>query len=68
MIRWRVHFCVYCFWVRYSTRGPGWHVKFPWDRPLFSERYGHKKPSVSFLGVRLFRLQAIGGQTMGEEA
>lgn len=30
-------------------------IKFPWNRPIFSERAGSRKPVFKFLGFRIFR-------------
>lgn len=43
-------------WLRFSDRA-GWLVKAPWNRPLFSERYGYVRPTAKILGFRIFRLE-----------
>lgn len=37
--------------------GYGLQLKAPWNRALFSERYGYKKPFISYKGWRLFFLK-----------
>ncbi len=32
-------------------------IKTPTDRPLFSERYGHKRPILKIFGYRVFVLK-----------
>ena len=29
-------------------------IKMPWNRPLFSERYGYRRPKLCLFGFRLF--------------
>lgn len=42
------------FWVRFF--GLGFLVKYPSSPPLFSERYGYRKPLLSIFGFRVFYL------------
>lgn len=46
------------FWVRIWRYGI--RVKAPWNRPLFSERYGYTKPMIEIKGWRVFSLQQVG--------
>lgn len=54
MMKW----CFYThgFWFRWPS-GRGWSCAFPWSIPLFSERYGHRKPVFNLLKFRWFRLE-----------
>lgn len=36
-----------------------WQIKFPWNRPIFSERTGSRQPVFTFLGFRIFRPKAF---------
>lgn len=44
-------------WLRFSGWGWGLMLKSPKALPLFSERYGYKKPFLSFRGYRVFVLR-----------
>jgi len=46
-------------WVRTGIRGAGFTIKFPWDKPLFSERHGHRKPRFVLFGFRVIKLSAM---------
>lgn len=41
--------------VYWRWGGYWWKIKAPWDRPLFSERYGHTPTLARFLGWRLLK-------------
>lgn len=43
-------------WFRKYERGPGWILKTPLCRPLFSERLGYDNPVWKSCGFRIFRL------------
>lgn len=45
------------YWFRLGATGPGLQLKGPRHRPLFSERYGHRKPILNLCGYRLFYLK-----------
>ena len=44
------------FWLRLGSLG--FSVNAPWRAPMFSERYGHRKPIAQLLGWRVFRLSS----------
>lgn len=46
-------------WIRWNERGAGLQIKAPWQKPLFSERYGYTIPIWRVLGFRAFRLDPI---------
>lgn len=53
----RAHFSWAVTWVRFGEFGEiGFSFHTPLSRPLFSERYGLRRPLVRFLGFRVFRL------------
>jgi len=29
-------------------------IKYPWNKPLFSERYGYRSPNFKIFGLRFF--------------
>lgn len=47
-----------CCWVRLTANGPGLRLAYPSSPRLFSERYGYRKPILSLLGFRLFKLKS----------
>lgn len=42
-------------WIRLWRNGPG--ISFTTSKPLFSERYGHRRPLLKILRLRFFRLE-----------
>ncbi len=53
----KIGFCLSrnVFWFR--AFGYGLMIRSPWNRPLFSERYGYAFPTARILGWRLFILK-----------
>jgi hypothetical protein len=43
--------------TKYGPNGPGWHIKFPNARPLFSERNGRVRVAFRLFGFRLLRIE-----------
>ncbi len=42
-------------WIRLGSLGPG--IAYTKNPPLFSERYGYKKPFMKLFGYRFFWLE-----------
>ena len=55
--RWGLAICRQCFFLRAS--GYLLELAFPSMPQLFSERFGYRKPIVSFLGFRIFAGERI---------
>lgn len=41
--------------VNFFTKEHTYQLKCPWNKPLFSERFGYESPLMSVFGFRLFR-------------
>ena len=51
--------------MRHDQDGAGWCLECPWNRPLFSERMGYRRPVFRLFGFRIFHLEPVNqGETI----